>query len=172
MTSEGIIRSFYRDHREEFIHFGMKYNMNKENLIDIFQDVVIIFFEQKEAGKIDALRCSNKTYLFSIGKHKIIEYLRKNHNKFSLPNDQLPDDVVDPSIMEEDSLSESQQLLVNGLRQLGKKCREIITLFYQRQLTISEIASMKGYKNENVVKAHKSRCMKSLKEIVTKMNNA
>ncbi|NNF35669.1 MAG: sigma-70 family RNA polymerase sigma factor [Saprospiraceae bacterium] len=169
MSSEDIIKSFYRDHREEFIHFGIKYNMDKENLIDIFQDVVIIFFEQKEMGKLDQLRCTDKTYLFSLGKHKIIEFLRKNNRKYTIPHDQLPDESINPQLMKEETMTDRQKLLASGLKQLGKKCRDMITLFYTRQLTISEIATMMGYKNDNVVKAHKSRCMKNLKENVSKM---
>ena len=169
MSSEDIIKSFYRDHRDEFVHFGLKYNMTKESLIDIFQDIVVIFFEQKESGKIENLQCSDKTYLFSLGKHKIIDFLRRNKKVINLNHDQVPDASMDPKVFEEASLTDRQKSLTLGIKQLGKKCQDVITLFYSQQLSIAEIADRMGYKTENVVKAHKSRCMKTLKQIVSTM---
>ena len=169
INTEEVIRSFYRDHRDEFIRFGIKYGMDKGSLIDIFQDVVIIFFEQKEAGKIDQLNCTDKTYLFSLGKYKIIENLRKKKKNANYLSEQTYEVHINPEEFRETTLTERQKKLAYGLKQLGEKCRNLITLFYLRQLTISEIVEMMGYKNENVVKAHKSRCMKNLKENVSKI---
>ena len=172
MSAEESIRTFYRDHRNEFIHYGLKHNIDKENLIDIFQDIVIIYFEQKESGKINNLRCTEKTYLFSLGKYKIIDFLRRNSRTINVTHDQLPDESVDPKIINEVGLTDHQKLLAAGMEQLGKKCREIIFLFYYQQLSIVEIAATMGYKTENVVKANKSRCMKTLRQIVNKMENS
>ena len=169
INTEEVIRSFYRDHRDEFIRFGIKYGMDKGSLIDIFQDVVIIFFEQKEAGKIDQLNCTDKTYLFSLGKYKIIENLRKKKKNANYLSEQTYEVHINPEEFRETTLTERQKKLAYGLKQLGEKCRNLIKLFYLRQLTISEIVEMMGYKNENVVKAHKSRCMKNLKENVSKI---
>ena len=54
---------------------------------------------------------------------------------------------------------------------LGKKCQELLTLFYYRGYTIQEIMEAENYNSENVVKAAKSRCMKTLRERIQANNS-
>jgi RNA polymerase sigma-70 factor (ECF subfamily) len=71
-----------------------------------------------------------------------------------------PDEVKDAP--EELLLSQVEKAMDN----LGDGCKEIITMFYYQKCSIMDIVERLDYKNENVVKAHKSRCMKRLKELV------
>jgi DNA-directed RNA polymerase specialized sigma24 family protein len=107
-----------------------------------------------------------------LGKYKIIDFIRKNKKIVNLNYDQVPDKSVDPKLIEEVNLTDRQKSLTLGIRKLGKKCQDVITLFYSQQLSIAEIADRMGYKTENVVKAHKSRCMKTLKQIVSTIAEA
>lgn len=66
--------------------------------------------------------------------------------------------------LESPDLTREQRLLKEHFKGLGAKCQELLTLFYYRGYTIQEIMEKGDYNSENVVKAAKSRCMKTLKE--------
>ena len=50
---------------------------------------------------------------------------------------------------------------------ISESCRELLRLYYYRNLSINEIVERTQYKDANTVKSHKSRCMKRLKSLVS-----
>jgi RNA polymerase sigma-70 factor (ECF subfamily) len=44
----------------------------------------------------------------------------------------------------------------------------MLTLSFYRGLSNEEIATLEGYENEAVVRSQKSRCLKTLKELIKK----
>lgn len=65
-----------------------------------------------------------------------------------------------------DTPNEMQKALQKAFVTLGKKCKEILTLFYYRGFTLDEISETLNHDNKNVTKSQKSRCIKQLKEKV------
>ena len=63
-----------------------------------------------------------------------------------------------------DEPNEMQIQLQKAFVTLGKKCKEVLSLFYYRGYTIDEICTRLNYDNKNVVKSQKSRCIKQLKD--------
>ena len=121
-------------------------------------------------GDLDDLKCAIKTYLFGIGKYMLFVKARKNNKNvadFPLENEDYNYQEISTAFIS-DSINDRQLLLQKALITLGKKCKEVLTLFYYRGFTIDEIATHLNYENKNVVKSQKSRCIKQLKE---KINN-
>ena len=81
------------------------------------------------------------------------------------------DELVNGFEMEEHELTTEQLLLQKHFGALGKQCQELLTLFYYRGYTIQEIMEAENYNSENVVKAAKSRCMKTLRERIQANNS-
>ena len=94
--------------------------------------------------------------------------MRKNKKsvseKFDLSRVGDTDEQISSFELEAPDPSHEQRLLQQHLKSLGEKCQQLLTLFYYRGLTIQEIMEAENYNSENVVKAAKSRCMKTLKE--------
>lgn len=158
-----VLKDFYIENRTFFIEFGKRYCNSKEDILDVYQDAIITFQEQVIDGKADNLKSSLKTYLFGIGKYMLFEKNRKQKKELSVYKNHN-DDIPMISIAEEDTIIEMQQAKIQqGLRQLGKKCREVIMLFYYNNLTIEEIQEYLNYQSKDVVKSQKSRCLKQLK---------
>ncbi|MCK0114591.1 RNA polymerase sigma factor, partial [Gelidibacter sp. F63206] len=63
-------------------------------------------------------------------------------------------------------LTEEQKLLRHFFNQLGKSCQQMLTLSFYRGLTNEEIATQHGYESEAVVRSQKSRCLKTLKNLI------
>ncbi|RRQ50705.1 sigma-70 family RNA polymerase sigma factor [Maribacter algicola] len=166
--SEKLLREIYTDNREKFLNFARKYQLSEDDNIDIYQDAYVIFYDNVMQGKLTELNSSVSTYLFSIGKYLIFDRMRKNKKTVG---SHFPMEVVgkaDVSLEElslgAEELSAEQKLLQKYFATLGTQCKELLNLFYYRGFTIQEIVESGGYNNENVVKAAKSRCMKTLKE--------
>lgn len=165
------LKQIYINYKQEFFRFSSRYEMEEEVLEDIYQDAIIVLWEKAQVGKIDNLKCTVKTYLFSIAKYMIYDYLRKS-SKIMYSLDDYVLDNYDKEVTEEmrqnGDLSPYQMKLLANFKKLGDKCREILSLFYYRGFTIDEIMENQGYESKNVVKSQKSRCLKSLKELIRK----
>ncbi|WP_191860799.1 RNA polymerase sigma factor [Hanstruepera ponticola] len=163
-----VLEAIYVDNRLAFLNFGLKYNLNEEALLDIYQDAIIAFVENVTNGKIIALNSSVKTYLFSIGKYMIFKKLKKESKLETL---DLDDKRLELSIKLIDNINdetdnEHNKLIEHCLDKLGYQCQTVLKLFYYNGLTLEEIQKHLDYSNYNTIKSQKSRCLKNLKELI------
>ncbi len=172
--SDMALKQVYEDNREKFLNFARRYHLSDEENIDIYQDAYVIFYDNVMNGKVERFTSSIATYLFGIGKYLIFERMKKNKktvsSKFDLTLVGKEDELMESFEMEEQELTPEQVLLKKHFGGLGQKCQELLTLFYYRGYTIQEIMEARDYNSENVVKAAKSRCMKTLRERIQANN--
>lgn len=165
-SDEKTLKMVYLENRSGFINFARKLPISEDDIFDAYQDAIIILREKAFAGDLDYLTCSLKTYLFGIGKHILYEKLRKANKKITnIPLEKVAYNFQEIIVeFDENELTKFQKSLQIGFTSLGKKCKEILSLFYYRGFTIEEIAEILNYENKNVAKSQKSRCLKQLKE--------
>lgn len=151
------IAKLYKEYKAGFILFLKRYGLSNEELADIYQDSFIVLMENAQKGYLDNLKADIKTYLFSIGKFKVFKELKK-------PT-ELPE--VDWYGMEEEfeTHQESVEKLELAIPKLGKRCFDILRLFYYEEKKLDEIQDILGYSKKDVLKSQKSRCLQQLKEI-------
>ena len=168
--SETAFTAVYENSRDLFLNFGRKYNLSDDDLLDVYQDAYIAFYENIQSGKLVELKSTISTYLISIGKYKIMERMRKNSKKVNheglLSLVHEVDHEVEDFEIEPEELSIEQKVLQLYFETLGEKCQEILKMFYYKNYNIKQIMVEGGYNSENVVKATKSRCMKTLKDAI------
>lgn len=155
----------YLNYQEEFLIFSKKFNVSDEDARDAYQDSVIAFYENVKNGRLSELNSTIKTYLFSIGKYSIYNKIKKGNKTITLDKAHLTKldlEAIDQHPEENGKMSDMRK----AMEQLGDRCKEILDLFYYHSYTIEAIMYELGYKNENVVRSHKSRCLKNLKEII------
>lgn len=155
----------YTAYKKDFISFAHKFKIEESDILDIYQDTFLALYDNVARGKIDQLSCSLKTYIFSIGKYKIYENLRAN-KKLVLEENIEEECEIDHLNLENNQLTERQEKFKIAFEKLGENCQKIINLFYLDKKSIKEIKVLGNYKNENTVKAQKSRCMKTLRELI------
>ena len=165
------ISRIYKENRQIFLNFAKKYDLSEDDAKDVYQDTIIAFHDNIVSGKLTQLSSSISTYLIAIGKYKIFEKMRANNklinDEYILEKNIEIDTTIEELNLAQESLNEKQKLLKNEFKNLGKKCQELLTLFYYKSLSIKEIKEVGGYNSENVVKSAKSRCLKQLKESLT-----
>lgn len=170
LRSEGMeaIIVVYKRYRDEFLGFGKKYSADKTLVLEAWHDAIINFYEILLADKYDATKSSLKTFLFTIGKYKLINKLKQKGK--SIPTVGLEEHLMDKEfrtgdIFDESTSQKQVQQMQEALAKLGEKCRNLLLLVYYHEYCVEAIQQQMKYKNEQVVYSHKSRCLKQLRDI-------
>jgi RNA polymerase sigma-70 factor (ECF subfamily) len=169
---DNVIKELYNNYRHEFFEFSKKYHIASDDISDIYQEAFIALRKHAFSGRLYHIKCSIKTYLFGIGKHLIYNKLKEYSSK-QLYDEQLhktTSDYEEIPIDKTENLTKEQELLSHFFKQLGKSCQQMLTLSFYRGLTNEEIATLEGYTSEAVVRSQKSRCLKTLKDLIKNSN--
>ncbi|WP_373517932.1 RNA polymerase sigma factor [Pricia sp.] len=162
------LKALYNQYRAEFLGFGKRYNLDQDALADVYQEAFLALRKRAINGKLGNIQSSLKTYLFGIGKHMIFDALKEKNRNVSYESNMhlVGEEIAEIELDAMPPLTQEQSLLRKYFKELGEKCRQVLTLFYYRGLNIEEIAQAAGYGNANVVKAQKSRCLKTLRQLI------
>lgn len=156
---------FYKENRDAFLLWGGKnHNLEKDELLDIYQNAMIILFENLRHNRMNGLQSSVVTYLYGIAKNLIFKHHRKNEliNRHEV---RLKEHYRFLSCTTEDF--EKMYIIVSkALARMTEPCKSIIRLFYIEGLQLSAIADRLSYSKTDVLKTQKSRCLKKLRETV------
>lgn len=141
---------------------------NKGNEVeaeDIFQDGLIVLFNQIRKRDLE-LRCTVKTYLYSVCRNLWLKKLRKNKRQAGLKEGDLPFVTVQDTLLKTLEVTEEKKIVAEFLAKLNPGCRTILKYFYFDRKKMSEIAALMGLANEQGAKNKKSMCMKKLKSLM------
>lgn len=153
----------YERHKQTFLGVMRRIGGSPDLHKEVYHDTILAFYDIWTDGRYDPTRASVSTLLCAIGKNKLLTRLGKERRNVEWTELTLVEDRADDLPQTNEHMIRAVE---GALSTLGEGCREIITLFYYHRSSIRQIAERLNYKNENVVKAHKSRCIKRLKEIL------
>lgn len=169
---EAGLVELYKLHRQEFIKWAwQQYKMESDDAADVFQDTIITLRRNIVTGRLVELTSTLKTYLFAVGKNLALSKLKQNKKWYTNPDLLELQEDGSESVTEMLELNDRQMWVKSFLAKLGEPCISILRLYYYQSYSMEAIASTLGYKNENVVKSQKVRCIKALKEQVAKKQN-
>ncbi len=161
----GLYKGYYQEYKNDFIQFARKFTPDTDLIVDAYHDAFIVLYENVLSRQLEEMTSSLKTYVFSIGKYTLLNKLKKRHRTVyteGVEGMEMPQ----YGIVEDLERSESADLLRRHIRSLGDACQSLLILFYYKKYSIEAMMHTLGYKNENTVKAYKSRCLKKLKELM------
>ena len=140
--------------------------VNQEDLLDVWQDTIIMFYEQVRDQKLREMNCSLKTFLFLIGHRRLLKHFRKasrieyvtefDVNKCAVEN-------IHP-LEPENHADASLELLLTAIDELPEKTRQILSMRYLHGKPLAEVMQIMNYTSLNAVSATISRALKKLKE--------
>jgi RNA polymerase sigma-70 factor (ECF subfamily) len=165
--SEQGIKEIYTSYRNEFLLWAVRHHScTMDEAKDVFQQCVVIFYENIVSGRLTEITTQVKTYIFSIGKNKILELLRSKKKLAPEFNDQIYKDnsYVDSEMEEE--YEEKLKYVEAGLGKLGDPCKSILTQYYYHKKSMVEISQILQYKNSDTVKNLKYKCIQRLRRIL------
>ena len=133
---------------------------------DIFQDTVVVLYEQVQSANL-TLTCTLKTYVYSIARNLWLKELRKRKS-FAKWKDYEKHVEIDHSGGDEVEDGRMERVTM-AIKNLGEKCRSILTLFYYHNKDMKDIAEELGYTNSDNAKNQKYKCMKQLKKMTLEL---
>lgn len=140
-----------------------KTRLPTEDLIDVYQNSMLILYENMLAGKLADLRSSLKTYLFGIAQNLILKIHRKeevsSRHERKLSEHWLYQSQSADSL--EDLIHKTSEIILK----LKEPCQSIIRYFYMEGMELDEIAIEMEYRSASVVKSQKARCVKKMREL-------
>lgn len=170
-----VISHVYKQYHDEFIRFVRKGypQFSVESAEDAYSECFHALYRNIRVGKLISLTCSLKSYLFQIGKYKVIDEInRKCRIEQKEIVQYLPsDEMLDLDFFEEkDEAIKKTRLLGEIVGLLADPCKTLLRLFWFDQKKDAEIVELTEYTSTDTVKNQRSRCMKTLKkEYLTKL---
>ncbi|HEY4784877.1 MAG TPA: sigma-70 family RNA polymerase sigma factor [Bacteroidales bacterium] len=157
-----VLLFVYHKNFRSVLYFIKKNRGTDKDAEDVFQDAMIVIYNKVSEGSLN-LKCSLRTYLFSVAKILWLKELGlRGKNKFVIDdcdnfineNDGILEDIVD---------TERKSIFLKHYNELTEDCQKIIKYFL-RGVSISEITKVMGYSSEQHTKNRRFRCKKTLIE--------
>lgn len=162
----------YRLYRNDFINWAKTtFQANEEQAKDAFQEALVSFYENVTSGNLTSLTCSVKTYIFQLGKHKVLNILKKEQKITYNEVFQLINDIESmENYMEEENLEYSKEQISKAIKALPEDCQKVLKLYYFEEYDMESIAREMNYKNADTAKSKKSVCMKKMMQELKKLS--
>lgn len=144
------------------------FKLNDEDLMDIYQDSVIVFYEKVINDHNFKLTSSVKTYLSSICYNKLLKRIGKVDDIVNIDNqlNYLESEEEDEKFIEaNETLYNALEKALNIIKESGGKCYELLTFFWYQKKSMKELTEIFGYTNEQNTKNQKAKCQKRLEKI-------
>ena len=141
------LEEVYKDNRTSFIQWICStQRVPMDDAADIYQQTIVVFYENIVSGKLIELKSNVRTYLFAIGKNKVSEYRRYQAKTSGFEDYQTPQN--EDVLIEKQDNEKMIELSKKCLEIMGDPCRTILELYYYHKRNMQEIADEMGYKNE------------------------
>ncbi len=162
---EQVLREIYQQHRNEFLHWAVRnHACSTEEAKEVFQQSIVVFYENVIHGKVTTIDVQMKTYIFGIGKYKLMELIRRRDSmREHIDEESMEITDIYHGMFDDQYESKLSQIEV-CLRQIGEPCNTILQHYYYHKKSMQEIADLMNYKNRETVKNLKYKCLMRLKK--------
>jgi RNA polymerase sigma factor (sigma-70 family) len=161
---ESALEALYLQNRKMIFSLINKNSGHDDQAKDILQEVVITFFEQVKKGKYQQTG-KISTYLYSIARFMWLNKLKRAQIEKRLIEIEKVMDIAYsdlPKSIERDS----ELIILELFGKLDEACRKVLHLSIFEHYSADEIAELMQFKNGQIVRNKKYKCMKRLKEIL------
>ena len=131
----------------------------KQDASDVFQEALIILNRNLEKSDFK-LTSSFYTYLYSVSRF-IWKDTQKKFSKQELHNLNSTEIEYFHSVLEEKKYQDAEHAFL----ELGKRCQQLLQLFYHKAMSFKAIANVMQFKSEKIAKNQKYKCLTKAKDI-------
>ena len=164
-SNDRVLAYLYDKPLQKIRKYILSNNGNRDDANDIFQDAVVILFNQVKKNKY------NESYevdgfLYTVARNLWIDKMRREKKIVmkDLIHETDPSDFNDH--LKDLIVKEKSAALREVFERLDEKCRKILLYVIYEKLNMKEISEKMGYNNENVAKSNHYRCKQYLAKMV------
>ncbi len=164
-THDDALNYVYKTYYPLIRNFILNNNGDDEDAADIFQEAIIILYNQIKEDKFRG-DSTVKTYIYAIARNLWLKELRKHPHQLS----DIADTENFSAVIKEEEVDEADSeqkgtILRKLINQLGSGCKDILIDYYYARHSMKEIMIKFGLGSEQAAKNKKYRCMKRLIEL-------
>jgi RNA polymerase sigma-70 factor (ECF subfamily) len=162
-----VIGQFYNQNRKVFInYFRTTYGKTDDDYLkELYQDSCVSVWENAKMGKLNKMTSTLTTYLFAVGKYKMMAHDRK-YKEMTTELDLQRLNLVDSDAEEMEEKEEKERKIDEIVGKMTYPCSDILRMHYWEKLSGEEIAVQMKYASADAVKSQKYKCMQKLKQAV------
>ena len=149
----------YREYRDKVSGYVFSKLYDTKDAEDLVSEIFLKVYEKYST--FDPARASVSTWIYTITKNTVTDYLRRNRTYSELPDDFPDGECLSDGILREESLRE----LSRALSQLDERSRTLIIFRYYRQMSLKDIAERLGISYAYAKVLHKS-ALNSLRDLM------
>lgn len=169
---DGSLKEIIEKYTPQIYNFVRRFVGTNES-DDITQEVFIKVW--KNLKKFNQNKSSFKTWIFTIARNTVIDFLRKKKSILfsSLDSEEsFSESIIDEAILPDEVLQKLQDvdLLNSLLEKLPEIYQSVLVLHYQEEMSFDEISQIIG-KPLNTVKSHHLRAILKLKKMIAPKEN-
>jgi len=140
-SKHNLFLSLFAQKQNRLYAFILMIVHNESDADEIFQETAALLWEQFDKFEVGT---NFGAWAVSIAKFKVLEYLRQNRKSRRLFTQDLYEELT--ALAEPASSNVDRRLgaLRACFQRLDRSCRSLLTLRYQRNLSIQQIARQKG----------------------------
>ncbi len=125
-------------YREKLIFFIMGYVGNAQTAQDIAMDTFVEILVHPNRFKF---KSSLKTYIYSIARHKTVDFLRRNRE---VPGETDIYEVYESDLLESIIQQENSRMLLDAMKKISADYRTVLHLIYFDECDSDEVAKIMG----------------------------
>ncbi len=159
------LTEIYRLFRSECIDWlRNNYGVDQDDSIEVFQNSVIVLYDNVVSGKLVQLSSNIKTYLFGIAKNQALNLQKYNKR---IATNEIKDGIEYYVLEENEHMIKEKELQQanTAIEILGDPCKSLLQLYYYKGMNMEDISELLGYKNADTTKNQKYKCLKRLQKI-------
>jgi RNA polymerase sigma factor (sigma-70 family) len=163
--NKNALNLLYKMHFPMVLHFIIKNNGSEQEARDVYQEGVIVFYEQIQKPDF-VLGCKIKTYIYSVCRRLWLKSLAHKSRFMGRIDDFesfIP--IEDGQAEEIDEKAKQFEAMKQALDKIGEPCKTILTDFFIHSLNMQQITDKMGYTNADNTKNQKYKCLMRLKKI-------
>lgn len=158
-----VLRFLYSKFRKKVINYVVHNSGNINEAEDVFQDSIIKTF--KETQKQDfILKNTFEAYFMNICRNTWIYAVKLKDKK--IKTEIFHEEFEEINLFDEYKNEQIQKLTWKQFRLLKEDCQAVLEMYYFQEKAMTEIAYRMDYKNEQIAKNKKFKCLEYLRELL------
>lgn len=161
---EITLEQIYREYHEKLTCLVVRKVGDSSETEDLVEDIFLKLSQNLD--RYDPQKASLSTWIYTVANRYIVDYYRTRKTFVEIPEESgeegsfpealIDSESVDSNLLLEDELNE----LADALSKLKQKERDLIILYYYKELTLKEAAEVMGMSYANAKVLHRKAIMK------------
>ncbi|WP_028979734.1 RNA polymerase sigma factor [Sporocytophaga myxococcoides] len=162
--NESVLSNLYKDVLPHIKKYITNNSGSHEDAKDIFQDTVVIFYNQVKLNKFDE-RKEIGAFMFSVARNLWINKAKRDNRLVNTTEfDDSEEEGTD--VLADMITAEKAKAIEDIMDRVGEECKKLLMYTIYDKISLKEIAVKMGYSSDQVAKTYSYRCRQKLFNLV------